>query len=154
MVMLVLLGLGGVSVYYQYTFRNVNQKFDDISANLDVCEQNLISNITVLKTVKKSLNSTETDIRKYDVLYEQKAEELEEKESELTDAQAELTRVKLQKEVYKRQIDAAYAQIIDLNRTLENLEKEIKNKENLIEDQKEEIACLLNTDDSDEYDCI
>lgn len=154
MLILVLLGFGGVSVYYQYTFKTVNQEFDDVSSGLSVCEQNLSQTTDALMIAVRNLNSTETDIRKYDVLYEQKAEELETKKDELLDTRADLTRVTLQKEVYKKQIDEAFAEIIGLNNTIKSLSSQIKSLNNQVENQKEEIACLLNTDDSDEYDCI
>jgi len=154
MIILVLLGFGGVSVYYQYTFKNLNQRFNNLSVKLGVCEDNLMSNLTALKNAEKALNSTETDIRKYDVLYEQKSTELENKKRELADTQAELTRVTLQKEVYKKQIDEAYAQIIGLNKTITSLNQQIRSLNNQINDQKDTIACLKNTDDSDEFECI
>ena len=154
MIILVLVGFGGVSIYYQYTFKNLNQRFNNLSVKLGVCEHNLMSNITALKNAEKALTSTETDIRKYDLLYEQKATELENKKTELAEAQAELTMVTLQKEVYKKQIDKAYAEILSLNNTISSLNQQIRSLNNQVEDQKDTIACLMNTDDSEEFGCI
>ncbi len=153
-IVLILLGFGGVSVYYQYTFKDVNQKYDNISSNLASCKQNLSQTADDLITAVRNLNSTTTDIRKYDVLYEEKAEELESKQTELSNTKAELTRVTLQKEVYKKQIDEAYSKIISLNNTIDDLNQEINSLNNEVEDQKDEISCLLNTEDDEEYDCI
>lgn len=154
MLLLLLLGFGAVSVYYQYTIKNVNDKFDDKSTTLGMCETNLLSNITALKNAEKSLNSTTTDIRKYDVLYEQKAGELEEKEDELSSAKAEINRITIQKEVYKKQIDSAYAQIIIFNETIDDLEDDVRSLTNQFEDQKDRVDCLLGKDDAEEYLCI
>ncbi len=150
MIILVLLGFGGISVYYQYTFKNVNQKFDNISTNLGMCEQNLSQTADALMTTIRNLNSTEVDIRKYDVLYEQKAQELETKKDELSDTRADLTRVTLQKEVYKRQIDDAYAQIIGLNKSITSLNSQIRSLERNINRLNTRISCLRNTVDDDE----
>lgn len=154
MMLLVLLGFGAVSVYYQYTFKNLNQKFDNISNNLGVCEQNLSQKSEALMRAIRNLNSTETDIRKYDVLYEQKADELEQKEDELSSTKAELTRALIQKEVYKKQIDQAYAQIIGLNSTIRSLSQQVASLEDDIDELNTKVSCLKNTDDSDEFECI
>ena len=150
MIILVLLGFGGVSVYYQYTFKNVNQNFDNISTNLGVCEQSLSQTTDTLMTTIRNLNSTEIDIRKYDALYEQKAQELETKKDELTDTQADLTRVTLQKEVYKRQIDDAYAQIIGLNKSITSLNSQVRSLERDINRLNTRVSCLSNTGDDEE----
>ena len=150
MLMLVLISFGGISVYYQHTFKDLNQKFDNTTSNLGVCQNNLSQTTNAFMTAIKNLNSTETDIRKYDTLYEQKAGELEQKKGELTNTQAELTRVTLQKEVYKQQIDAAYAQIIGLNRTITNLNTQINSLNAQVSRLKSDITCLKNTADADE----
>jgi len=147
MIMLVLIGFGGVSVYYQYTFKDLNQRFDNVSTNLGVCEQNLSQTTTAFMTAMKNLNSTETDIRKYDTLYEQKAAELEGKKTDLATTQAELTRVTVQKEVYKAQIDQAYVQIINLNRTITNLYGQINGLNAQINRLNNQIDCLEETPD-------
>ena len=66
----------------------------------------------------------------------------------------ESTRVTLQKEVYKKQIDKAYAEILSLNNTISSLNQQIRSLNNQLEDQKDTIACLMNTDDSEEFGCI
>jgi chromosome segregation ATPase len=150
MIMLVLIGFGGVSVYYQYTFKNLNQKFDNVSIDLGLCQQNLSVTTDAFMTAVKSLNSTETDIRKYDTLYEQKAAELEQKKTELSNTQAELTRVTVQKEVYKAQIDQAYTQIIGLNRTITTLYGQISGLNVQINRLDNRVTCLRNTPDANE----
>jgi chromosome segregation ATPase len=150
MLMLVLIGFGGVSVYYQYTFKNLNQKYDNVSNNLGVCEQNLSQTTNAFMTAVKNLNSTETDIRKYDTLYEQKAGELEGKKTDLANTQAELTRVTVQKEVYKAQIDQAYTQIINLNRTITNLYGQINGLTAQVSRLNSRVSCLRKTADANE----
>jgi chromosome segregation ATPase len=154
MIILVLIGMGGVSVYYQYTFKQLNDKFDKISTDLGSCEQNLSQTANTLITTIRNLNSTETDIRKYDVLYEQKAGELKDTKEELSDTQAELTRTALQKEVYKKQIDDAYSKIIGLNSTIKSLNKQVDDLTDDIEEKLNIISCLKNTDDDGESACI
>jgi len=155
MLMLVLLGFGGVSVYYQYTFKNLNDNFENVSTVLDMCTQNLNQTTSSFMSALKNLNSTETDIRKYDVIYEQKAAELEQKKTDLANTQADLTRTTMQKEVYKRQIDEAYAQLIALNRTVTLLNTQINSLSREVDRLNIRVACLRNTDDSDESaDCF
>lgn len=150
MIMIVLLGFGGISVYYQYTFKNVNQNLNTISTERDMYKQDLSQTEEALTTALRNLNSTETDIRKYDVLYEQKAGELEEKQDELTDTRANLIRATLQKEVYKKQIDQAYAEILVLTTSINTLEGQVASLEDDVDDLTAKISCLTNTDDSDE----
>ncbi|MBU1198498.1 MAG: hypothetical protein KKF46_00285 [Nanoarchaeota archaeon] len=152
MIILVLVGFGAISVYYQYTFKNINQKFDDKAGDLGTCELNLVNNMTELLKARSSLSSTTTDIRKYDVLYEQKAEALETKEGELSDTRAELTRVTMQKEVYKRQIDDAFAQIITLNQSIKSLGQQVNSLTIQLNKEKEKVACLINNKDADEWE--
>lgn len=150
MLILIILGLGGVSVYYQYTFKNINQKFNDVSTGLGMCEQNLSQTADALMTAVRNLNSTETDIRKYDVLYEQKAEELENKEDELLNTQADLTRLTILSEVWKKERDIYFSQILDFNKTISNLNKQISDLEDDVDRLNIRISCLVNTDDNDE----
>lgn len=147
MIMLVLIGFGGISVYYQYTFKNLNQKYENVSSNLGFCEQNLSQTTDAFMNAVRSLNSTETDIRKYDTLYEQKAAELEGKKTDLANTQAELTRVTMQKEVYKAQIDQSYVQIINLNRTIATLNGQISGLNAQINRLNSRITCYRNHDD-------
>jgi chromosome segregation ATPase len=154
MILLVLIGFGGVSVYYQYTFKDVNTKFNNKSTDLEMCKQELGQTADTLQSTINKLNSTETDIRKYDIIYEDQASELGKKSEQLSNTQAELTRTTLQKEVYKRQIDDAYADIIKLNKSISSLNKQIISLNNQIDDQKDTISCMKNTDDIDESGCL
>ena len=154
MIMLVLIGFGGISVYYQFTFKDVNDNYNNLSTNLEICAQNLSQTADALMTTVRKLNSTETDIRKYDIIYEDQAGELDKKSEQLSDTQAELTRTTLQKEVYKRQIDDAYADLIKLNKSIVSLNKQVISLNNQVDDQKDTISCLKNTDDDDESGCL
>jgi chromosome segregation ATPase len=121
-----------------------------VSTGLGTCEQTLAQTNISLFTLRGELNSTTSDIRKYDTLYEQKAGELEQKKTELTSTQAELNRVTLQKEVYKKQIDEAYASIINLNRTITSLNVRVNSLTNQLEDANDVVSCLKNTADAQE----
>ncbi|MBN2052116.1 hypothetical protein JW756_01315 [Candidatus Woesearchaeota archaeon] len=155
MLMLVLLGFAGVSVYYQYTFKNLNSQFENVSGVLGYCEQNLNQTTNSFMSALKNLNSTETDIRKYDKIFEDKVRELEQKKSELASTQADLTRVTMQKEVYKKQIDEAYAQLISLNKTVTSLNTQVNSLNREVDRLNTRVACLRNTDDTEEAsDCF
>ena len=93
MLMLVLIGFGGVSVYSQYTFKNLKQEYENASTGLSTCQLTLSQTNTSLTSLRRELNSTTTDIRKYDALYEQKAAELDQKKTDLANTQAELNLV-------------------------------------------------------------
>ena len=155
MILLVLMGFGGVSVYYQYTFKNINEDFDSISTNLASCEQNLSQTAdTLIKAIRK-LNSTELDIRKYDKLYEEQTGQLEETEEDLDRTKSELNRMTLLGEVWRKERDAAVSQIKVLNKSISTLNSRINTLENTINRLKDDIDCLLDTNDADETDlCI
>lgn len=150
MIILILLGMLGVSVYYQNTLRTKKTELGNTTTLLGSCQQNLSQTADALFNTLKSLNSTATDIRKYDVLYEQKAGELDKKKEELANTQADLMRVTLQKEVYKRQIDEAYAQIIGLNRTISSLSSQVNSLNREVDQLNTRVACLRNTGDAEE----
>ena len=150
MIILILLGMLGVSVYSQNTLKIKKSELENTSTLLGSCQQNLSQTSDVLFNTLKSLNSTATDIRKYDALYEQKAGELDAKKTELANIQAELTRVTLQKEVYKRQIDEAYIQIIGLNKTITSLNSQIYSLNREVDRLNTRVSCLRNTADSQE----
>ena len=147
MLMLVLIGFGAVSVYSQYTYKSLKSQHDNATVSLGTCQETLTLTNSSLTKLRSELNSTTTDIRKYDTLYEQKAAELAEKSTQLTSTQADLQRVTLQKEVYKKQIDEAYAKMIALNRTVTTLSLQVDDLEEEVNDLKEKVTCLRNTGD-------
>ncbi len=152
MMLLILIGFGGVSVYYQYTFKNINDKYTNLNSDYDICMQNLSHTTSDLNKAFANLASTTTDIRKYDELYESKESEIKAKEDLVDELTADLTRVTLQKEVYKNQIDEAYIEINDLRANNTILENQKASLETDIFNLEEEVECLLNQDDEDEYD--
>ena len=148
MLLLLLLGLAAASIYYQHTLKNVNQEIDNTIQSLAVCEQNLTKTADSLIVALRNLNSTSVDIRKYDLLYEQKASELEGKSKELTDTRTALTRAEIQREVYKKQIDEAYSQIIAANSTITSLQNQIVSLNREIDRLNTRVSCLRNTPDN------
>ncbi|MFH0870107.1 MAG: hypothetical protein V1866_03560 [archaeon] len=150
MIILVLAGLGGVSIYYQHTFKTVNQNFNNASSTLASCQQTLEQTTGTLMSTVKNLNSTESDIRKYDTLYEQKAGELEAKKQDLANTQADLNRITVLKESYKRQLDDYYTKILVLNVTITKLNQNVSSLKNELNSWKDIASCLRNADSESE----
>jgi len=150
MIILVLAGLGGVSIYYQHTFKTVNQNFNNASSNLASCQQILEQTTGTLASTVQNLNSTESDIKKYDSLYEQKAKELEAKKQELTNTQGDLNRVTVLKETYKRQVDDYYSRILVLNTTVIKLNQNVTSLKSQVNQWQDIASCLREADSESE----
>jgi chromosome segregation ATPase len=149
-IIFILLGMLGVSVYYQNTLKNKKNEIESTSGKLSVCEQNVTSMSDILFNTMKSLNSTETDIRKYDTLYEQKAAELEKKKTELSNTQADLTRMTVLQETYKKQIDVYSGQVINLNKNITSLISQVTSLNREVDRLNDRVDCLRNTVDGEE----
>lgn len=153
MVILVLIGMGVLSIFFQHSFKSLNTQFENTSSTLGSCQSELVQTSQALTLAQKSLNSTTTDIRKYDTLYEQKANELESKKTDLAKAQAELNKATVLKETYKRQVDEYFAAVTKLNNTITKLNQNITIMKNQLDIWQERSSCLLSTDDGEESEC-
>ncbi|MBN1793133.1 hypothetical protein JW826_05610 [Candidatus Woesearchaeota archaeon] len=153
MIIIVVLGMGALSIYYQRTFKDVNQEYNELSEQNAACQLNLSTTVNKLQTTIKNLNSTESDIRKYDTLYEQKAQELQDTEKSLNDVKTKLQSETLFKEQFKRQAEQYYSQVQVLNANVSSLEKTLKNKDFLIDTLQTKVDCLEDTSDGNEDEC-
>ncbi len=153
MVILVLIGMGAVSIYFQHSFKVLNTQYDNKTEILGTCQSELSEKNQALTLAQKSLNSTTTDIRKYDTLYEQKANELETKKTDLAKVQADLNRATVLKETYKRQVDEYFASLTTLNATITKLNQNITILKNQLTIWQDRSSCLLNKDDGEESEC-
>ena len=143
MLIVVLLGMGGLSIYYQRTFKNVNQDYKEISANYQTCQADLKQTSTTLQNTLSNLNSTESDIRKYDTLYEQKSKEVESQKDELATVKASLQKETLFKQQFQKQAEDLKKAVTVINDSLIVLQKDYKALQ-------VEADCLWDTDDSEE----
>lgn len=153
MIIVVLVGMGVVSIYFQHSFKTLNTQFENTTGILGTCQSELSQTNQALSTSQRSLNSTTTDIRKYDTLYEQKAAELETKKTDLSKAQAELNRVTVLKETYKRQVDEYYSKILSLNTTIKTLGQSIASLNSDVTRLQNRAECLRVKSDDQENTC-
>ncbi len=89
------IGLGGTTIYFQESFKNLNLKYESVVGNFSACKNVLSVKEQKLNECVEDLNTTEQDIGKYDTLYEQKAAELEQTKNELMATDKELKKTKL-----------------------------------------------------------
>jgi chromosome segregation ATPase len=148
--MLVILGMGGLSIYYQRTFKNVNDQYDQAANTLKVCQQELSQTAATLQSTVTNLNSTETDIRKYDSLYEQKNAELSETQKALEDTKANLQKETLFKQQFQKQSEAYYAQMQTLQLNVSKLVNRVADLNAEVNDYEDYSDCLLDKTDSQE----
>jgi chromosome segregation ATPase len=142
MLILVLLGIGGISIYYQRTFKDVTSQYDSVSNTLASCQENLSQTTARLVNVQASLNSTTTDIRKYDSLYEQKSQELDQKKKELSDTQTNLQKETLFKQQFQKQSEDYYRQILILNSNITKLTNRVADLTDELDECNDLSACL------------
>ena len=152
MIIVVLLGMGGLSIYYQRTFKNVNTEYDTVFNGLQECKANLTTTSLTLQNVKQSLNSTEGDIRKYDTLYAQKSDELSQVQSNLKTTQANLQKETLFKQQFQKQAEDYYKQIQDLNVNITTLKSQVSSLQFEVSSLSNEVSCLRSTADVNEAD--
>ena len=114
MIILVIIGMGGISIYYQRTFKDVNSGYESLSSSLESCTANFTQTSQQLIVARNSLNSTESDIRKYDTLYEQKASELENNKKQWLDTQTSLQKETVFKQQFQKQSEDLAKQVASL----------------------------------------
>ena len=98
----------GSTVYFQDTLQELSTDTYSTNINLASCNASLQSKMRELNCTQQILFATETDIRKYDELYEDKSGELSETSTELSTAKKDLSDyTKLYAEEKKRAKDLA-----------------------------------------------
>jgi len=98
----------GSTVYFQDTLQELSTDSYSTNINLAGCNASLQSKMRELNRTQQILFATETDIRKYDELYEDKSGELSETSTELSTAKKDLSDyTKLYAEEKKRAKDLA-----------------------------------------------
>jgi len=82
----------GSTVFYQGTFQNITSEANSINTKFKTCSINLATANGKLSKTQELLNATETDIKKYDSLYENKTSELSNTKSSLKSTSNSLTK--------------------------------------------------------------
>jgi uncharacterized protein (DUF3084 family) len=132
MIIVVLIGMGGLSIYFQQTFKSVNTAYNEVSADLEKTSNELAITKNELNAVRSNLNNTESDIRKYDDLYAQKQGELDARSKELADTKASLQRETLFKQQFQKQAE-------ELAEDKEDLEDQVDRLSNLVADLRQDL---------------
>ncbi|MBN2142416.1 hypothetical protein JW711_03730 [Candidatus Woesearchaeota archaeon] len=153
MIMLVLCGMGMLSIYYQVTFKNFDKRFQDLNQDYGSCQQNLTYAVSTLQQTIRNLNNTESDIRKYDTLYEQKAQELSDIESTLKETQTKLQSETMFKEQFKKKAENYEKQILEQTEELEEIRKQNNALQFQVNVLNERVECLDEEIESYEYTC-
>jgi len=86
----VVIALAGTSIFFQDSFRSLNNQYQDTSKNYTTASQSLQRCQNTLNEKAEKLNSTSLDIRKYDELYTQKTGELDTTKNKLLETDAHL----------------------------------------------------------------
>ncbi|MBU0461066.1 MAG: hypothetical protein KJ574_00610 [Nanoarchaeota archaeon] len=81
----------GSTIYYQDMFQSITSESSGIKTKYSTCQAELDNTLGQLSRTQEVLNSTESDIAKYDVLYENKSTELATTQTTLTATQTSLS---------------------------------------------------------------
>jgi chromosome segregation ATPase len=150
MIMIVLAGMGGISIYYQNSLKQITDKHVDKSGKLDVCQAELQSTTQTLSNTIKNLNNTEKDIRKYDNIYSQITGELDETSDELSKTKLQLETAITYQKIFKQKVDDFQAENIKLKEEVEDLTQEVESQEKEIKKLIKEVNCLYDESDANE----
>lgn len=134
--------VAGTSLYYQETFTNVTTRLDNSTKQLNTCNADLSNTRFRLNRTSASLNFTVQDIRRYDVLYENKTEQLAltTKNLEDTSKTLESTKFKLSEtaDLYEKYL-SKYNEQKNINT---DLVQQVSNLEEIKSSQAAEISKL------------
>lgn len=129
----VVVALAGTSIFFQESFRGLNDQYQETSQNYTTTFQKLTRCQNTLAEKAEKLNSTSLDIRKYDELYSQKVTDLDKTKNELLATDAELKETQAQKAKVEQQYQAALIeqqrlkqQIGELQGTVSALQRQIE----------------------------
>ena len=131
----VVLALAGTSVFFQESFGELNDQYQETNQNYTTTFQKLTQCKNTLSEKSEKLNSTSLDIRKYDELYSQKTGELDQTKNQLLATDAELKETQAQKAKVEQQYQAA---LIDQQR----LKQQIGEQQGIIAAYKTQIDQL------------
>lgn len=134
-----------LSVYFEKRFEQVSGVYKFVNKNLSSCESQLSIAQKELNKIDTTLNSTESDIRKYDELYVTKSNELDRQKQGLENAQQALSLSEKNlaefKAKYESETSRANTLQSDVNKfTIEvaNLQDQINRKNQLINDLQDQ----------------
>ncbi len=130
------------TVYFQGLFGDVSQTKEDISDKLRVCENRLSNFKEQLNKTISSLKTTELDIRKYDVLYENKTTQLSDALKELDTVRKNLKDTEDELDTTKTKLAKAQSDVSDLQGQVNTLYAQLDDKQSLIDDLTNEVSCL------------
>ncbi len=105
---IVVIALAGTSLFFQDSFRSLNNQYQDTSKNYTTAFQSLQRCQNTLAEKAEKLNSTSLDISKYDQLYTQKTGELDVTKTNLLQKDADLKETQAE----KAKVEQAYQQAL------------------------------------------
>ena len=141
-ILLVIVVTVATAVLYQQGLTQRTTDFELTSSNLSQCLTTLDNYRSSLAQKETELNSTSQDIRKYDVLYEQKQAELTSTQTTLTSTQTTLDRVTLERAQFKSYYEDAMLNISTLQRQIGNLQSDNENLRADVSDLQDRLdAC-------------
>ena len=114
----------GTAMLYQRGLEQRTDEYETTNTNLSQCLTMADNYKDKLVQRETELNQTSQDIRKYDLLYEQKVSDLEVKQQEVVSTKQQLSSMTLQKEQYKNLYGDALINISSLQVKIGNLERD------------------------------
>ena len=136
-----------ITMYYESRFEDVSGVYRFLDKNLSTCEVDLANTKNELSKLSTNLNSTESDIRKYDELYVTKANELESAKTNLDNAKSALSLSEKNLQEYKAKYESEKNKadkLIDDNNKLSievaSLTSEVDRKNRIISDLNAECG--------------
>ena len=114
----------GSTVYYQETFQNITSDSQTIKTRYSSCQAELDNTISLLSRTRNVLNATESDIRKYDTLYEDKSSQLETTQADLDQTSTDLGRYTSLYTQEKKRAEDLNAEVSRLTKVKKDLTKE------------------------------
>ncbi|MFH1072146.1 MAG: hypothetical protein V1743_01830 [Nanoarchaeota archaeon] len=149
LMIILLLGVG-YAVLYQSRLHGITVDIKEASSNLTVCQADLNNTRQNLFSALDRLNSTEKDVKTYDVIYEQKESELEKTQTDLADTKDELGSTKVALDRSEKAFAAEHVRAVDLDQKYTAAQSTIATLNQKVTNYKAEVSCLYATADADE----
>ena len=135
----VVVALVGTTVFFQRGLQDRTQAYEDTEGSLSECNIALANYQEKYQQASEKANETSQDIRKYDVIYEQKVGELQDAETEISSLQQQLAFEALQKEKFQDLYEDEVATSASLQNTIASRDADIDDLEREVRNLKDDL---------------
>ncbi|MFC1648020.1 hypothetical protein ACFL1B_01035 [Nanoarchaeota archaeon] len=137
---LIVIGLAASAVYFQESFKSLNNNYESVLTNFTTCSDVLNVKENKLDACIDDLNSSARDIGVYDTIYDQKVDQLKKTQDELMLTDRELKNTKLELANAQSQYQQELQRVTDMERQIASLRQDIIRIQEYWDDCKDSVC--------------